>query len=381
MEVCNGLHTSVTSSQLPGSRVPSRLSVQARESASLRDETSTPGTPIRIRGSSCHTVHLRTLTFPAPQPVRLSSAIGVTHSRNSSTTEQKVSPSRPQLGAQEPSNKSVDLPIRGATVSLQPLTRSPKDIQLSSPSSSDPSEDEKSPKPKTYGRRLNPSSARHRPQPGRPHQSSPSEEGDNDDDDEEEDDEDSSPFLPFAAASAASTQHQTQDPSATLRGGFGSPPRSTQPIVARRGTMERVPSTNVRAVVAEAQKQMTSSASSNSSGPGSSAPPARPPPASGSRRPETSSRPSVPLSPRRATELAAAGLSPLRRPGSAREGSDGSPSMGSSFSDLDDASVTQSALEEALMSNMQDGRSAGVASRMSTISQALRSRVFDQGGR
>ena len=55
--------------------------------------------------------------------------------------------------------------------------------------------------------------------------------------------------------------------------------------------------------------------------------------------------------------------------------------MGSSFSDLDDASVTQSALEEALMSNMQHGRNGSVASRMSTISQALRSRVFDQGGR
>ncbi|KAJ5397061.1 hypothetical protein N7509_005174 [Penicillium cosmopolitanum] len=54
-------------------------------------------------------------------------------------------------------------------------------------------------------------------------------------------------------------------------------------------------------------------------------------------------------------------------------GSDGTPSMGSSFSDLDDTSVTQSALEEALMSNMQQG---GMASRMSTISQALRSRYL-----
>ncbi|OQE29533.1 hypothetical protein PENSTE_c002G01536 [Penicillium steckii] len=54
-------------------------------------------------------------------------------------------------------------------------------------------------------------------------------------------------------------------------------------------------------------------------------------------------------------------------------GSEGTPSMGSSFSDLDDTSVTQSALEEALMSNMQQG---GMASRMSTISQALRSRYL-----
>ncbi|KZN87382.1 Autophagy-related protein [Penicillium chrysogenum] len=75
---------------------------------------------------------------------------------------------------------------------------------------------------------------------------------------------------------------------------------------------------------------------------------------------------------------------------SGREASDGTPSMGSSFSDLDgmcpnpedsgfqlidwsDASVTQSALEEALLSNMQHG---GMASRMSTISHALRSRYL-----
>ena len=49
--------------------------------------------------------------------------------------------------------------------------------------------------------------------------------------------------------------------------------------------------------------------------------------------------------------------------------------MGSSFSDLDDASVTQSALEEALMSNL--GSTTTVASRVSGIGQALRSRYFD----
>ncbi|RAL66739.1 hypothetical protein DID88_007522 [Monilinia fructigena] len=76
----------------------------------------------------------------------------------------------------------------------------------------------------------------------------------------------------------------------------------------------------------------------------------------GGRRPPTG-----PLSPRRKMELQS-------------ERSDGgTPSMGSSYSDLDDASVTQSALEEALASNLQAG---GMASRMSTISQALRSRYL-----
>ncbi|KAK7433235.1 Autophagy protein 29 [Neonectria magnoliae] len=74
-----------------------------------------------------------------------------------------------------------------------------------------------------------------------------------------------------------------------------------------------------------------------------------------------------PLSPRRA-EVAAQSPGSKSR-GYSREGSDGTPSMGSSFSDLDDASVTQSALEEALASHMN----RGAASRFS-ISQAFRSR-------
>ncbi|CAI7578690.1 unnamed protein product [Penicillium glandicola] len=90
------------------------------------------------------------------------------------------------------------------------------------------------------------------------------------------------------------------------------------------------------------------------------------------------------------TQRAAGRQNSHKSTASGREASDGTPSMGSSFSDLDgmcpnpedsgfqlidrsDASVTQSALEEALLSNMQHG---GMASRMSTISQALRSRYL-----
>ncbi|KAF1966921.1 hypothetical protein BU23DRAFT_306587 [Bimuria novae-zelandiae CBS 107.79] len=51
-----------------------------------------------------------------------------------------------------------------------------------------------------------------------------------------------------------------------------------------------------------------------------------------------------------------------------KESSEGAPSMGSSFSDIDDTSISQSALEEALLSNIQHGR-------MSTLSQ-LRSRYL-----
>lgn len=54
-------------------------------------------------------------------------------------------------------------------------------------------------------------------------------------------------------------------------------------------------------------------------------------------------------------------------------GSEGSPSMGSSFSDLDDASVTQSALEDALLSNMrqQGGGGSSMASRIGSIRDVL----------
>ncbi|XXH02674.1 hypothetical protein Hte_009056 [Hypoxylon texense] len=78
-----------------------------------------------------------------------------------------------------------------------------------------------------------------------------------------------------------------------------------------------------------------------------------------------------PLSPRRTMELAG------RSPAGSSKGkgvvysrdSDGTPSMGSSYSDLDDTSVTQSALEEAFASKMQDGT---IGSLRGTISAAFR---------
>jgi hypothetical protein len=46
-----------------------------------------------------------------------------------------------------------------------------------------------------------------------------------------------------------------------------------------------------------------------------------------------------------------------------------------------DASVTQSALEEALASNMQDGGGTTVGSRMSTFGNAFKSRYLPKGNR
>lgn len=151
--------------------------------------------------------------------------------------------------------------------------------------------------------------------------------------DADEDSEDSPPFLPFSEAKAANkAAPQATDPSATLR----VPPE--QQTSQRPGPKTE---TKAKQTLKPAQTVNSSSSSAQSQ-------PARPPQA--------------PLS----------SLSPRQRR-LAKEGSEGTPSMGSSFSDLDDASVTQSALEEALANEMAHG---GVASRMSSISQALRSRYL-----
>ncbi|EQL28435.1 hypothetical protein, variant 1 [Blastomyces dermatitidis ATCC 26199] len=164
----------------------------------------------------------------------------------------------------------------------------------------------------------------------------------------DEDEEDSPAFLPLRTHHSQSTQQMGNGTSATLR---QEPEAASHPHAP--STEATVPLTRISAP--------ESSASSGSSGP-----------ASGTAAPERTqpSRHPTALSPRRAAELAR--LGPRRR-AAGREGSDGTPSMGSSFSDLDDASLTQSALEEALLSTMQRG---GVASRMSTISQALKSRYL-----
>ncbi|KAL8824081.1 MAG: hypothetical protein Q9191_005312 [Dirinaria sp. TL-2023a] len=154
--------------------------------------------------------------------------------------------------------------------------------------------------------------------------------------DADEDSGDSPPFLPFSDAKGSQkTVLPTADPSATLR-------VSPKSLTSQRPALN--PSDKPQHL--NASRAVHSSSSS-----AQSQPPTRE--SQGLKGPLSS-------------------LSPRQRR-LAREGSDGAPSMGSSFSDLDDASVTQSALEEALANEMRHG---GVASRMSTISQALRSRYL-----
>jgi len=190
------------------------------------------------------------------------------------------------------------------------------------------------------------------------------------------DDDDSPAFLPFSGNRPDRNYSETtsiiggidltaRDPgtSAHLGGPLGNNTQPRQPRPTDRGPSFRRHPTVV---------SLDSSASSTGGGG------ERPPGALGSPPPGTPRRdqrtiPGRPGQQRPRTTGSTASQPSPRRPASGKESSEDTPSMGSSFSDLDDASVTQSALEEALLSNMQHG---GMASRMSSLSQALRSRYL-----
>ena len=166
--------------------------------------------------------------------------------------------------------------------------------------------------------------------------------GDVDDDDE---DDDSGGYLPFAAGS----KPLKADPTATLR---ISPAKQTIP--------QQQTSTSKSKMKEPPPESSTSSGSSAQN----------PPSGNGNVVADTNRHTAPPLSPRHRAELEK--LSPRYR----RSGSEGSPSMGSSFSDLDDASVTQSALDDAILSNMQHQGmgmtlGAGMGSRISGLRDAL----------
>ncbi|KAF2209463.1 hypothetical protein CERZMDRAFT_100257 [Cercospora zeae-maydis SCOH1-5] len=210
-------------------------------------------------------------------------------------------------------------------------------------------------------------------------------EGDDDRDDDDDDDDDASSnggYLPFAAASRP-------DPAATLR--IGSPKRrpaqpaatlttkTTASLATARPRPPREPparsntnpassqsSTHSSFAPAPAAPKMARQASQLSSAPSSSENASQQKPRRASYDSASPAlRPAHPLSPRQRAQLAS--LSPRSR----KDGSEGSPSMGSSFSDLDDTSVTQSALEEALLSNMRAQGGSTMASRMSSLRDAL----------
>ncbi|EAQ89902.1 hypothetical protein CHGG_06521 [Chaetomium globosum CBS 148.51] len=204
--------------------------------------------------------------------------------------------------------------------------------------------------------------------------------GAGDDDDNDDDDDDGElAFLPYNPQGGPSTNgagsSSGQDLGATLRG------NNTMRDLAGRGRQAAAGTVSDDA----SQSQSQTSDSSIGSAAVIQVPrrPATAGPTADGRRVPAAAHQQGPLSPRRTAELAASGRQGgSRAKGASREGSDGTPSMGSSFSDLDDASVTQSALEEALASRMQDGT---IGSRMSviggTIGHAFRSRYLPNPNR
>lgn len=166
--------------------------------------------------------------------------------------------------------------------------------------------------------------------------------GDNEDDEEESSGDG---YLPFAAA-ASSKAPGRDDPAATLR---SSPKRQTAALHAGSSSKGK----SIRSPPPPESSESSASSTHPSQQPSNAA------------TSKSTSKPSQrgPLSPKQRAQLAQ--LSPRYK-----SGSEGSPSMGSSFSDLDELSVTQSALEEALMSNVQHG-SIGMGSRMSGLRDAL----------
>ncbi|PGH33201.1 hypothetical protein GX50_03962 [[Emmonsia] crescens] len=297
------------------SRDPLKLSMRQKEGQGIKQDPSAPPTPIKSKAPLYPNI------FSTNPPIQ---ATGV----RPQSPRQTVPPHTDSISRNQ-SNVKKEPHTFSSPLTSPPLDQDISEPASSSSSSSDSGEEEaarRGPPFKRFGRFS-------------VHRESNS---------IDEDQEDSPAFLPLSTHHRSSTEQTGHDPSATLR---QEPELAGHPHA--RSTENTAPLTKT--------SPTESSASSGSSGP-----------ASGSVTNERTrpTRHPVTLSPRRAAELAR--LSPRRR-AAGREGSEGTPSMGSSFSDLDDASLTQSALEEALLSTMQRG---GVASRMSTISQALKSRYL-----
>jgi hypothetical protein len=369
-----------------GSRVPSRLSTQHVGSPVAGGGDSTPGTPVKSRTS----LPLRTTSTAA-------AATAVQQARLPTGN------SRP-LSRQSSRDAEVSVPAsqsRRGSIQHQ-VARSPGQARANQPESSS-SEDEMT-QSRITTRRPNPSSLHRRAlsqrtdmQPARGAYSRPEDHNTTQQQpgaEEDDDDDDEPSFLPFANPASESkprpSSSSQQDPSATLRGAL----QTRRPSIHRRTTSERIVSSPIVEPPTPVQQQrpsrdLASSTSSLSSPTGGTNPSSRPSstpgegPSQVSRLQQQSTVPRLgtPLSP---THRALLGSnqpsSPRRGPGS----DSASPSMGSSFSDLDDASVTQSALEEALLSGMGNTTMTnlgGFGGRVTSgIGQALRSRYFDARG-
>ncbi|RVX66518.1 hypothetical protein B0A52_09803 [Exophiala mesophila] len=425
-----------------GSRVPSRLSTQAIGSPIIGAGDSTPGTPAKSRTSLPFRASSGTTNVNLATQSRTSSSAVRPLSRQSSKDNEP--------GAVFPPTQSRRGSMQHQILRSPILPRSGPSTQQTKQESSDSEEDLT--QSRNFVRRPNPSSIHRRAVSLRkeiPSQHTgsstpidqasgspiPPQHNQDQEDDDDDEDEDGPSFLPFVAPAANPTPNKArpssssqQDPSATLRGTlYQLQTQNVRPTLDRRGTSERINSPTVEPPTPRAKDRANTEGRSPSLGsptttttqhghPGSqgtgtssgitstrplSSPLTRQAPSPTQHRTpltSTSSRPTTSnshVNPRSNLTTATSNNS------NNHPGSDTSPSMGSSFSDLEDASVTQSALEEALMSgigntasimtvgstststhpNSANDRATGpaaVAGRATTgIAQALRSRYFD----
>ncbi|KAK4983933.1 hypothetical protein LTR66_008662 [Elasticomyces elasticus] len=303
-----------------GSRAPSALSARSKDSPALKGDGSLPGTP----GTA------------APPISRIPSSITVTQSHLDPPVSPRQVLDRPARNFMPPSQRPTSAGKAQHVGEEADQSLSPRDESVSSSSESE-AERQNMTRSQAF---------RWPPRFTVPKSALGTITSDPDADDDDEDSPDG--FLSFASAA----QGGKQDPAATLR---SSPPK---PAHADRNAAKASTDKPKRPDTAK------SSASSASSSAATSALSAHD---DGTKYQRRQGVPPGALNPKHRAELAR--LSPRLR----KDGSDGSPSMGSSFSDLDDASISRSALEEALLSDLQH---ESVASKVSTISQALRSRYL-----
>ncbi|KAH7037246.1 uncharacterized protein B0I36DRAFT_313616 [Microdochium trichocladiopsis] len=299
------------------SREPSSLSIRKVESSMNRPDSSRPDTPVRpgSRPSANRTSSSNTGINTTAAGRNLGSSIAM-----------RQPPRTAAADAQR--RRFSSLPITTTAADLDPGPLSPEPADNSRAASPSPSASSSSAS-------SSPAQSRIIRRPPRFRSNDQATSFADDDDDEDE-----PAFRMFQPQAGSSSTGQNHDLSATLRG--------DQKRLSKHSTRDH-----------RLHRSHHSDSSSSST-------------AAFRGPPDKGAGPAGPLSPRRTMELA--GRSPgVKGKGQSRD-SDGTPSMGSSFSDLDDASVTQSALEEALASKMGDGGT--IASLRGTIGNAFRGRYM-----
>lgn len=302
-----------TSSAQSHARAPSALSIR-KETAMNRNDGSAPGTPktatASLYGASRPQVSRDASSGTTPQTGISGSIAGSLRLKTSAKPPSPKQPSRHRLASIPISSPSTPLAEAAPIVPAADTNTSPSPDDSSSERESDESS--------------GPAQSRIIRRPPRFQQQQHHQDGPRSSFLDEDDDEAEPAFLPFRGKTSADMGQgghrgsaQYSDPSATLRGD----PRDFAANAERRlrnVTSGNEPAPSSRDTGKGKERILQQSQNSDSS----ASSPALPAKRFGNTR-----QPSNPLSPRRTAELKARGYS--------REGSDGAPSMGSSFSDLD----------------------------------------------